>query len=155
VSKKEFLLALLLLVSSVGATTAQTSRRDPADAIERGNSSFAREDYETAIREYASVPVNAGENYALALYNIGVSYYELWRTTEAITHYRLAIAVRHGHYPRASYALGVALEDQGQLSEAKEAYEQSIARGEYGPAHYRLGLLAAGKGDSEAAAESC
>lgn len=153
-SNKEFLLALFLLVSSVGATTAQTSRRDSADAITRGNSSFARADYETAIREYATVPANAGENYALALYNIGVSHYELWRTTEAIIHYRLAIAARHGHYPRASYALGVALEDQGQLSEAKEAYEASIARGEYGPAHYRLGLLAAGKGDSEAAAAS-
>lgn len=153
-SKKEFLLALLFLVSSVAATTAQTSRRDPAAAIERGNSSFAKEDYETAIREYASVPANAGENHALALYNIGVSYYELWRTAEAIAHYRLAIAARHGHYPRASYALGVALEDQGQLIEAKEAYEQSIARSEYGPAHYRLGLLAARKGDSEAAAES-
>src|SRR6185503_15074341 len=109
----------MLLISSVALVAAQTPAVDPAGAIERGNRNFARADYETAIQEYRRVPADAGEDYAQALYNIGVSYYELWRTDEAINHYRLAIAARHGAYARASYALGVALEDQGQLIEAK------------------------------------
>lgn len=163
-SQKKFLLALLLAISSVGVTAAQTSKADPEAApltaplvaIERGNRSFANADYEAALREYASVPSSAGETYAQALYNIGVSYYELWRTAEAIDYYKRAIDLRHGNYPRASYALGVAFEDQGQLVEAKAAYQQSIveSRGEYAAAHYRLGLLLAGHGDYEAAAES-
>lgn len=154
--KRDFLLALLLLISSVAVIAAQTPAADPAGAIERGNRCFARADYETAIREYERVPSGAGENYAQALYNIGVSYYELWHTDEAINYYRLAIAARHGEYARASYALGVALEDQGQLIAAKDAYQQSLtaSHGEYAPAHYRLGVLFAGQGDSRAAAES-
>lgn len=154
--KRDFLLALMLLISSVAVAAAQTPAVAPVGAIERGNTSFARADYETAIKEYRRVPANAGEDYAQALYNIGVSYYELWRTDEAINHYRLAVAARQGGYARASYALGVALEDRGQLIEAKAAYNESIvaSHGEYAPAHYRLGVLFAGQGDSRAAAES-
>jgi tetratricopeptide (TPR) repeat protein len=156
VSQKNFLLALLLLVSSVGVVAAQTRSADEAAAIERGNSSFAKADYQAALREYGCVPASAGETYAQALYNIGVSYYELWRTAEAIDSYQHAIGARHGHYPRALYALGVALEDQGQSAEAKEAYQQSIieSHGEYSVAHYRLGLVVAGEGEYRAAAES-
>ena len=157
-SQKKFLLALLLLVSSVGVVGAQTRPADQAAAIaiERGNRSFAKEDYEAALREYGSVPASAGETYSQALYNMGVSYYELWRTAEAIDHYRRAIVARHSHYPRASYALGVALEGQGRLVEAKEAYQQSIveSRGENAAAHYRLGVLKAGQGEYQIAADS-
>ena len=81
-SQKNFLLALLLLVFSIGVVTGQTQPADPAAAIERGNRSFMKADYHAALREYGSVPANAGETYAQALYNIGVSY-ELWRTAEA------------------------------------------------------------------------
>ncbi|MGH9873597.1 MAG: tetratricopeptide repeat protein [Pyrinomonadaceae bacterium] len=155
-SKKKFLLALLFLLSSVAVTAAQTRTDNPSAAIERGNRRFAKEDYEAALREYRSVPSSAGETYAQALYNIGISYYELWRTDEATDFYRRAIVARHGHYPRASYALGVAFEDQKQLAEAKEAYQQAIVEssGEYAAAHYRLGLLIAGEGEYQAAAES-
>ena len=120
--QKKFLLALWWWVSSVGVVAAQTGR--PADqaaatVIERGNRSFAKEDYQAALREYASVPASAGETYSQALYNMGVSYYELWRTREAIDSYRHAIRARHGHYPRALYALGVALENQGSWQKLK------------------------------------
>jgi tetratricopeptide (TPR) repeat protein len=122
VSQKKFLLALLFLVSSVGLVAAQTQPADQAAAIAiaRGNRSFAKEDYEAALREYASVPASGGEAYSQALYNMGVSYYELWRTREAIDFYRHAIRARHGHYPRASYALGVALENQGSWQKLKK-----------------------------------
>jgi tetratricopeptide (TPR) repeat protein len=153
VSQKKFLLALLLLVSTVGVAAAQTRSANQATAIERGNRSFAKEDYQAALREYGSVQASAGETYAQALYNIGVSYYELWRTAEAVDSYRRAIAARHGHYPRALYALGVALEDQGKVV---EAYQQSIveSRGENAVALYRLGVLIAGEGEYQTAADS-
>jgi tetratricopeptide (TPR) repeat protein len=160
VSQKKFLIAMLFLISSSTVTTAQTRAIDSGGAamaaIARGNSAFASEDYEAAIREYGNVPANAGESYAQGLYNTGLSHYELWHTAEAIDFYRRAIAARHGCYPRASYALGVAFEDQGRLAEAREAYQQAIieSRGEYAAAHYRMGLLIAGQGEYKTAAES-
>lgn len=164
----KFLPALLLLVLSGSMATAQSipseaqsktlseTQFETKSAIARGNRSFAKADYESALREYRSVPRSAGESYSQALYNIGVSYYEMWRTAEAIDFYRQAVEQRHGNYPRASYALGVALEDQGRLAEAKKAYKQSIkmSHGEFALAHFRLGLLVAIAGDYEAAA-SC
>lgn len=154
-SKRTFVLALLLTISSAVATAAQTRSVDVKAILERGNESFAREDYEAAIALYGRLPVDAGKPYAQSLYNIGVSYYELWRTTEAISFYQRAIAARQGRYPRASYALGVALEDQGRLAEASEAYQQSIveSHGQYAPAQYRMGLLTAAQGQSKKAAE--
>jgi tetratricopeptide (TPR) repeat protein len=156
VSQKKFLLAILFLILSVGISVGQTRSLNARSAIERGNRSFAKEDYETALREYRSVRQDAGETYAQALYNIGVCHYELWRTAEAIGFYQRAIELRHGRYPRASYGLGVALEDQGRPGDAKKAYQQSIAasHGEYAPANYRLGLLLAGEGAYKAAANS-
>jgi tetratricopeptide (TPR) repeat protein len=159
VNQKKFLSALLFLASIVGVTAAQTLPTDPLAGplapLARGNRTFAKADYEGAIREYRSVTPEAGETYAQALYNIGVSYYELWRTADAIDYYRQAIAAQKGHYPRASYSLGVALEDQGKSTDAKEAYQQALvqSRGEYAAAHYRLGLIAAGAGEFRAAAE--
>lgn len=157
-------IVFLILLASVG--TAQTKQSggpskalseapsEANSAIERGNRSFAKANYESALSEYRSVPRSARDIYARALYNIGVCYYELWRTEEAIDFYRQALEERHGRYPRASFALGVALENQARLAEAKEAYRQSIvtSQGEYGPAHYGLGLLTSMEGDYEAAA---
>lgn len=161
-SQKKFLSAILFLVLLGSVATAQTKQSGgPSEAlsearaaIERGNTKFAKADYESALTEYRSVPRSARDIYARALYNIGVCYYELWRTEEAIDCYRQALEEQHGRYPRASYALGVALENQARLAEAKEAYRQSIvtSHGEYGPAHYSLGLLTSMEGDYEAAA---
>jgi tetratricopeptide (TPR) repeat protein len=158
VSHKKFFSAILLVVLIGSVVAAQTKEWDASSvakaAIERGNRSFAKADYESALREYRSVPRIDRDTYAQALYNIGVCYYELWRTDEAINFYRRALTEQHGRYPRASYALGVALENQNRLIEAKEAYRQSIiaSEGEYGPALYRLGLLTSIEGDYEAAA---
>jgi len=162
VSQKKFFSAILSVVLIGGVATAQTRQSAGSSetlaeaifAIESGNRSFAKADYESALREYRRVPRSARNKYAQALYNIGVCYYELWRIEEAINFYRQALVEQHGRYPRASYALGVALEDQNRLIEAKEAYRQSIvaSEGEYGPAHYRLGLLTSIDGDYEVAA---
>jgi tetratricopeptide (TPR) repeat protein len=149
-------LALVILLSSfsVGIAVGQTSEFDSRLAIRRGNEKYAKTEFEAAIREYRRVTEDAGDAYAQSLYNIGVCYYELWRTEEAVIFYKRAIAAREGRYPRAWHALGVALEDQGKLPKAKEAYRQSIttSHGEFGAAHFKLGLLIASEGDYETAA---
>jgi tetratricopeptide (TPR) repeat protein len=94
------------------------------------------------------------EKYAQALYNIGVCYYELWRTEDAIVAYRLALKAGAGRYARAAYALGVALEDADRPGEAQAAYRQAItADVNSAPAYYRLALLVANRGDYKAAAD--
>ena len=138
-----------LIVLMAGSSLAQ-----PNPALGRGNELFKQEKYELAIKEYQQVPFNNEGDYARALYNIGVCYYELWRTAEAISFYQHAVAIKRGNYPIASFALGVALEDENRLSEAKAAYRLTIqaSKGKNGPAIYRLGLVFAREGDLENAA---
>ncbi|MBC7931797.1 MAG: tetratricopeptide repeat protein [Rubrivivax sp.] len=146
------LLAMLVAAFAGEITQAQTGRREAQESIRRGNEKYARAEYEPAIEEYRRV--GPGDDYAQSLYNIGVCYYELWRTEDAIAMYRKAVEAKKGIYPKASYALGIALKDAGRPREAKEAYREAIAAssGEHAAAHYMLGLLVAGEGDNEQAA---
>ena len=148
------LTALLLLMLLVVPAISQTHRSAAREAFDKGNRSFSRGSYEQAIKEYESVGPDNAQLYSVALYNAGVCYYELWRTTEAIDYYRRAIKQRNGVYPQASYALGVALEDEGKLLEAKAVYNQALtdAHGDYAHAQFHLGLIAANTGDVELAA---
>lgn len=157
--KKRLTLALLLLTFSCTIAVAQTSWFSAQEAVRRGNERYARGEYEAAIKEYRQVPQGAATVYAQSLYNMGVCYYELWRTEDAIAMYRRAVEARGGRYPKALYAMGVALETSGRLDEAKEAYRQAIAAsdGKYtearlAVAHYRLGLLKGREGDYDGAA---
>ena len=152
---KRLLSAVLLLSLAGGYAAGQGGRADARELVRRGNERYARAEYEAAIREYGRVPAESGEAYAQSLYNLGVCYYELWRTEEAIVMYRRAVAAAAGgRYPKASYALGVALEDLNRLPEAKEAYRQAISasRGRHAPALFRTGLIAAREHDYETAA---
>lgn len=155
---KRLLLTVLLVSLSCVTATGQESRSQARDRVRRGNEMYARAEYEAAIREYRRVPDKSGEVYAQSLYNIGVCYYELRRTREAIIMYRSAVEASRGRYPKALYALGVALEDSSQWPEAKEAYRQALvasggnyAEAQLAVAHYRLGLLAMREGDYEGA----
>ncbi len=145
------LLSALIALSSI-VINAQTT--DPHTAIKRGNELVAKEKYESAIEEYEKVSSSAEEPYSQALYNIGVCHYQLWRTEESIVFFRRAIQLRKGRYPKAWYALGTALEDQGTLREAKDAYNQALetSHGEFVLAKYNLGLLASKEGDFKGAA---
>jgi tetratricopeptide (TPR) repeat protein len=107
----------ILFATIIFAITANAQ-----SALKRGDAFVAQENYKAAIEEYSKVSINDANSYARAIYNIGVCHYELWQTEEAIIFYKRAIELRHGDYPRASYALGVALEDQKRLAEAKQAY---------------------------------
>ncbi len=110
------LVLLMLLVVPAISQTHSTAR----EALDKGNRWFSVGSYERAIKEYESVGPNSAQLYAVALYNIGVCYYELWRTTEAIAYYRRAINQRYGSYSQASHALGIALEDEGKVREARD-----------------------------------
>jgi tetratricopeptide (TPR) repeat protein len=141
---KNFFFATIILASIAVALNAQS-------ALKRGNAFWAQENYKAAIEEYRKVSSNDANSYARAIYNIGVCHYELGQTEEAITFYKRAIELKRENYPRASYAMGVALEDQGRLAEAKQAYEQ--ARTDFAPAIYKLGVLEAKSGDLSKAAD--
>ncbi len=149
------LFAILLVTLVVSVAAGQSGPTDPGGSIKRGNARYSKAEYLAAIEEYRRVLPQAGEIYSQALYNIGVCYYELWRTEDAIVMYKKAAAARAGRYPIALYALGVALEDLKRQEEAKEAYRQSVAASagrETGAAHFRLGLLLASESDYERAA---
>lgn len=148
-------LAILLVMLMVSFATGQSNPTDPGHSIKRGNARHAKAEYLAAIEEYRRVSPEAAEIYAQALYNIGVCYYELWRTSDAIVMYKKAIAERGGRYPKALFALGVALEDLKRPEEAKEIYRQILvvsAGDEKNGAHFRLGLLLASETDYERAA---
>lgn len=147
--------AILIVTLVVSFAAGQSGTTDSRESIKRGNARYSKAEYFAAIEEYRRVPPPAGEIYSQALYNIGVCYYELWRTEDAIVMYKRAIAARAGRYHIALYALGVALEDLKRQEEAKEAYLQAVAASagpEMGAAHFRLGLLWAGESDYEKAA---
>src|SRR4029453_441760 len=117
------LLAILLAMTFPVCLVAAQQDHESA-AIKRGNELVAQEKYQAAILEYERLSPAAGELYVRALYNIGVCHYELWQTDQAIDFYSQAIAASKNKYPRASYALGVALEDEGRLAGARDAYEE-------------------------------
>lgn len=141
---RNMLVAVLSLLLFAGLVAAQAGDRD---SIRRGNERYLKAEYDAAIAEYSRVTPAAGEVYAQALYNIGVCYYEIWRTEDAIALYRKALAASGGNYPKASYAMGVALEDLKRFPEAWQAYQQTIdeSGGKHAEAYFRLGVLSINK----------
>jgi tetratricopeptide (TPR) repeat protein len=148
--KSFFCTAIILLIATV--VNAQTTEFQ--SALQRGDALVAQEKYRAAIEEYGKVSSRAGELYARAIYNIGVCYYELWQTEDAIAFYKRAVELKQMNYPRASYALGIALEDQGRLVEARAAFEQAVSASnrQFGAAIYKLGLFEAKAGELTKAA---
>lgn len=149
---KNLYFATIFLLATASLTSAQPI--DSKSILRRGDALVAQEKYKLAIDEYSKVSTSERDAYARAIYNIGVCYYELWQTDDAIEFYKRAVELKQGNYPKASYALGVALEDQRKISEAKVAYEQALSasHGELARATYRLGLLEAKAGEFQKAA---
>ncbi len=121
-SIRNLILATSLMVLVVASASAQNP--NARSAIEDGNKLFSEAKYELAIREYRRVAENDLQGYSRSLYNIGVCHFELWRTDEAIAFFKQAISMRQGNYPIASYALGVALEEEKRYAEARSAYRE-------------------------------
>src|SRR2546425_8374077 len=93
----KILLAVLLLMSG-SLALAQTTASEARDFIKSGNAKYAKAEYESAIVDYQHIEPAAGEVYAQALYNIGVCYFELWHTEDAVAMYRKAIKARGGSF---------------------------------------------------------
>jgi tetratricopeptide (TPR) repeat protein len=148
---KNLCFTIIMLLGTVTALNAQT---DSKTILRRGDALVAQEKYKLAIDEYGKVSTRDRDAYARTIYDIGVCYYELWQTDNAIEFYKRAVELKQGNYPKASYALGVALEDQGNTTEARNAYEQAVnaSHGELARATYRLGLLEAKAGEFQKAA---
>ena len=143
---RSLLVATFILASTVFPINAQNAK----SALKRGNEFVAQGNYKAAIEEYRKVSARERDAYARAIYNIGVCHYELWQTEEAIVFYKRALELRQGNYPVASYALGVALDDQKRFAEAKAAYQHASG---FGPSIFKLGLLALKAGELKQAAE--
>lgn len=142
------ILLFIAITLTPSVINAQTS------ALKHGNALVAQEKYEAAIVEYNKVSPRDNDQYARAIYNIGVCHYELWQTEEAIAFYKRAVELTHGNYPRASFALGIALNDLGRSLEARAAFEQAVSASnrQFAPATYGLGLIEANAGEFSKAA---
>lgn len=149
-----FLFSALLLFTRFEAKTVAQSP-GPRDFLVAGNSLVTQERYDEAIKEYLKIGPAQSDLYSQSLYNIGVCYYELMQTEQAISYYKQALTVRKSDYPRAAYALGVALEDLGRRTDAKEAYLlASKGSGRpYAPALFKLGVIAVTEGELELASD--
>jgi tetratricopeptide (TPR) repeat protein len=125
-----------------------------SEVMEQGNAFFALGQYEMAIFQYrAALPLMSSEQAALAHYNIGACYYQLRQPSSAVTEFREAIKIRAGRYPKASYALGLALRELGRWTEAREAFTLTAQQaGErQTEALMELGIILARDGDYQAA----
>ncbi len=133
---------ILFLLLSVNAQSS-----DASSVIKLGNQLFSNQQYKLAIKEYQRVSPNKREEYARALYNIGVCYYELWVTDEAIEYYGRALELKHGEYPSASFAL------EGRIEEAASLFTSAIAQpGQHqASSHNNLGVMLARMGQLNAA----
>jgi tetratricopeptide (TPR) repeat protein len=138
VRSRSLLFATLIVAASNVLIQAQTNQ---AEAIlKRGEAFVVQAKYKDAIEEYSKVSTRAGESHVRAVYNIGVCYYELWKTDEAISFYKRAIELKQGNYPKASYALGIAhraashnnlgvmLAQLGMLKDAEAEFVMALKR---------------------------
>jgi tetratricopeptide (TPR) repeat protein len=91
---KRMSLCALLTICFLNTAPVCLANDDAREAIRRGNSRVAKEQYEEAIKEYQRVKKTSGDLYATARYNIGVCNYELSRSAEAVAEYRAAIEAR-------------------------------------------------------------
>jgi tetratricopeptide (TPR) repeat protein len=148
---KRALITLTFLLAATIPVVAQQS--DRPESFERGLQLYAQGQYDRAIVEFRDSLSGFGPYYAQSLYNIGVCHYELGQTQEATRWYREAIRAKE-NYVAAFHALGVALDDLGEMTQSKEAFARAVelSRGKHAPSLFRLGLALQREGDLESAA---
>ncbi len=150
---KTGLKSLILLLAAMMPIVAQQS--DRPESFERGLQLYAQGQYDRAILEFRESLSGFGPYYGQSLYNIGVCHYELGRKSESVRWYREAIRVKE-NYVAAFHALGVALDDLGEMAESREAFARAVelSREKHAPSLFRLGLALQREGDLESAAVS-
>jgi tetratricopeptide (TPR) repeat protein len=86
--------------------------------------------------------------HADALVNLGRLFYEEGATEAAIVHYRRALEAAGGDHPVAGFNLGLALEDEGRLRAAADAYRVAMAADPtFADVHYNLARVYERLGD--------
>lgn len=100
--------------------------------FEAGNAAARNRQYEQAIEKYQATILRAGEEHfdkaslAKAHFNIGVCFYQLKQTREAVAEFKEAIRLRGREYQKAFYALGMAQKDLQNWREAEIALRDAL-----------------------------
>lgn len=90
-----------------------------------GSLCYQVRDYESAIKLFEHC-LKIEPKFALAYYNLGLTYRSMGRTFKAISAYQQAIKLNPA-YPWAYQNLGVLLLKQGQIEDSVTAFKQAIA----------------------------
>jgi len=137
-----FITALTLAIS-VSAQTALTNR-----AFETGTRAAQAKEYEKAIANYRrailfSETEKTNDDFLAKIhFNIGVCFYNLKQTTEAIEEFTEAIKLSKRSYQKAFYALGMAQSKMRDWRKAKTAFREAINLEKMdGEAWFDLGLV--------------
>lgn len=120
-------IAALCLMISVSAQTALTNR-----AFETGTRAAQAEEYEKAISHYRrallfSETEKQNDDYLARIhFNIGVCFYKMKQTDEAVEEFTEAIKLGKRRYQKAFYALGMAHKDLRNWQKAETALRRAI-----------------------------
>jgi tetratricopeptide (TPR) repeat protein len=85
----------------------------------------SRGDWENAVQIYERT-IQIDPNFALAYYNLGLTYRAMGRSFKAVEAYQTAIKL-NPEYPWSYQNLGVLLLKQGQIEDSAQAFKQAIA----------------------------
>lgn len=146
---------ILIFVLSVSAF-AQTSF--VKQTFEAAGAAAREKRYERAIERYRATILRAeAERLSDSLlakihFNIGVCFYHLKRTEEAVAEYAEAIKLSRREYQKAFYALGMAQKDLGNRRAAADALRDAVNIDRTdGEAWFDLALIYLAETDFEAA----
>lgn len=144
---------LFLVVFLFSITSAQTN--DALDYLKHGNLFSRSNQFEQALIEYKKGLAVPGKYEAVFHYNIGVCYYQLGQTQDAVQEFQIALKQRNGDYQKAWYSLGMAYSDLKDWSNAKNAFKEAIEKsgGKDAEAMFDLAVVLAQEGDYKNAIE--
>jgi tetratricopeptide (TPR) repeat protein len=134
---------ILVLAFSAFAQTPFVSQ-----TFESAGSAAREKRYEQAIEKYRATILHAETEHldemfrAKIHFNIGVCFYHLKRTSEAVEEFTEAIKLSKREHQRAFYALGMAQKDLKNWRKAKNAFRDSLRiKKDDGEAWFDLGLV--------------
>jgi len=112
---------------------------DAQEYVSQGRHAVEAEDWRDAVGFFQAA-LRIDVEYAQAHLGLGIAYWHLGRTDEAIFEYRTALRL-HPSFAEAHFGLGVAYRQQGRLEEAIHHYLVALRLNPvYAQAHYNLGV---------------
>ncbi len=136
-------IAVLTFVISASAQTALSNR-----AFENGTRAAQAKEYEKAIADYrrailfSETEKRSDDFLARIHFNIGVCFYSLKQTAEAVEEFTEAIKLSKGSYQKAYYALGMAHSELKNWRKAQTAFRKAVElKSDDGEAWFDLALV--------------